>query len=211
MKTVKDKYVLVGADFAGFPLKEAVVEYLKSKGWKVTDIGVKSADEEDPEMFHRIGLKVGAKITEGEFERALLFCGTGMGIHIAASKCPGVFSGVVESVPAALRAITGNGVNVLAMGAFYVAPQMGKEIADAYLSHNLGDTYEWWPNFYEFHKLAVDELEAFDYEKFKANGFKLEHLYEVDLPDVMVSVEPSVTRYVFSERSDLVISASSLP
>ena len=82
MKTVKDKYVLVGADFAGFPLKEAVVEYLKSKGWKVTDIGVKSADEEDPEMFHRIGLKAGAKITEGEYERALLFCGTGMGIHI---------------------------------------------------------------------------------------------------------------------------------
>ena len=95
MKMIKDKEILVGADFAGFPLKEAVVEHLKSKGWKVTDIGVRSADEEDPEMFHRIGLKVDAKISEGEFERALIFCGTGMGIHIAASKCPGVFSGVV--------------------------------------------------------------------------------------------------------------------
>ena len=84
-------------------------------------------------MFHRIGLKVGAKISEGEFERALLFCGTGMGIHIAASKCPGVHAGVVEIVPAALRAITGNGVNVLAMGAFYVAPQMGKDIVDAFI------------------------------------------------------------------------------
>ena len=122
MKMVKDKQVLVGADFAGFPLKEAVVEHLRNKGWTVTDIGVKSADEKEPEMFHRIGLKVGAKISEGEFERALIFCGTGMGIHIAASKCPGVHAGVVESVPAALRAITGNGVNVLAMGAFYVAP-----------------------------------------------------------------------------------------
>ena len=48
-----------------------------------------------------------------------------------------------------------------------------------------GDGYEWWPNFYEFHELAVKELEAFDYDKFKANGFKLEHLYEVDLPDMM--------------------------
>ena len=133
MKTVKDKCVLVGADFAGFPLKEAVVEHLKKNGWEVTDIGVKSADEENPEMFHRIGLKVGAKITEKEFERALIFCGTGMGIHIAASKCPGVHAGVVESVPAALRAITGNNVNVLAMGSFYVAPQMGIEIADAFL------------------------------------------------------------------------------
>lgn len=185
MKTIKDKQILVGADFAGFPLKEAVVEHLKAKGWTVTDIGVRSADEEDPEMFHRIGLKVGAKISEREFERALLFCGTGMGIHIAASKCPGVHAGVVESVPAALRAITGNGVNVLAMGAFYVAPQMGKDIADAYLSHNLGDGYEWWPNFYEFHKLAIDELDAFDYEKFRKNGFEVERLgdYPLELMD----------------------------
>ena len=176
MKMVKDKEILVGADFAGFPLKEAVVAHLKSKGWKVTDIGVKSADEENPEMFHRIGLKVGAKISEKEFERALLFCGTGMGIHIAASKCPDVHAGVVESVPAALRAITGNGVNVLAMGAFYVAPQMGKDIADAYLNAELGSGYEWWPNFYEFHKLAIDELNAFDYEEFKANGFEVKNL-----------------------------------
>lgn len=185
MKMVKDKQILVGADFAGFPLKEAIVEHLKKKGWTVTDIGVRSADEEDPEMFHRIGLKVGAKISEGEFERALIFCGTGMGIHIAASKCPGVHAGVVESVPAALRAITGNGVNVLAMGAFYVAPQMGKDIVDAYLSNELGSGYEWWPNFYEFHKLAIDELNAFDYEKFKANGFEVERLgdYPLELMD----------------------------
>ena len=142
-------------------------------------------------MFHRIGLRVGAKIAEGEYERALIFCGTGMGIHIAASKCPHVHAAVVESVPAGLRCITGNNCNVLAMGGFYVAPQMGIEIAEAFLSNDLGTGYEWWPNFYEFHKLAVDELEAFDYEKFKANGFKLEHLYEVDLPDVMNTSNPA--------------------
>lgn len=182
MKTIKEKEILVGADFAGFPLKEAVVGHLKKYGWKVTDIGVRSEQDEDTElMFHRIGLRAGAMISEKEFERALLFCGTGMGIHIAASKCPGVFSGVVESVPAALRAITGNGVNVLAMGAFYVSPKMGCDIADAFLSHNLGDGYEWWPNFYEFHKLACDELEAFDYEKYKKDGFRLEHLGDYPL------------------------------
>lgn len=184
MKKIADKEILVGADFAGFPLKEAVVVHLKEYGWKVTDVGVRSPQDEVTDlMFHRIGLRVGAMISEKEFERALIFCGTGMGIHIAASKCPGVFSGVVESVPAALRAITGNGVNVLAMGAFYVAPKMGCDIADAYLSHNLGDGYEWWPNFYEFHKLACDELDAFDYETYKKNGFKLEHLgdYPLDL------------------------------
>ena len=186
MKTIKDKQILVGADFAGFPLKEAVVKHLKEYGWTVTDVGVSSEEDSDTDlMFHRIGLRVGSMVSEGEFERALLFCGTGMGIHIAASKCPGVSAGVVESVPAALRAITGNGVNVLAMGAFYVAPKMGCDIADAYLSHNLGDGYEWWPNFYEFHKLACDELDTFDYEKYKANGFKLEHMgdYPLELVD----------------------------
>ena len=40
MKTIKDKQILVGADFAGFPLKEAVVAHLKKKGWTVTDVGV---------------------------------------------------------------------------------------------------------------------------------------------------------------------------
>lgn len=187
MKTIKDKQLLVGADFAGYPLKEAVVEYLKSKGWTITDVGVHAdSDPNDTDlMFHRVGLRVGSMISEKEFERALIFCGTGMGIHIAASKCPGVHAGVVESVPAALRAITGNGVNVLAMGAFYVAPQMGKDIADAYLNAELGTGYEWWPNFYEFHKLAIDELNAFDYEKYKANGFKVVKLgdYPLELMD----------------------------
>ena len=179
MNMVKDKKLVVGADFAGFPLKEAVVAHLKEKGWEILDLGVQAGDDPDVNtdlMFHRVGLRVGAEISEGNYERALLFCGTGMGIHIAASKCPHVHAGVVESVPAALRAITGNGVNVLAMGAFYVAPQMGCDIADAYLNAELGSGYEWWTNFYEFHKLAIDELEAFDYEEYKKNGFKVNKL-----------------------------------
>ncbi len=158
MKTVKNKEILVGADFAGYPLKEAVVAHLKAKGWKITDVGVKAdSDPDDTDlMFHRIGLR-------------------------AASKCPHVHAGVVESVPAALRAITGNGVNVLAMGAFYVAPAMGCDIADAYLNAELGSGYEWWKNFYEFHKLAIDELEAFDYEEYKKNGFKVKKLGDYPL------------------------------
>jgi len=182
MRMVRDKQLLVGADFAGYPLKEAVVKHLRENGWEITDVGVHSLQDDDTDlMFHRVGLRVGAMIAEREFERALIFCGTGMGIHIAASKCPHVHAGVVESVPAALRAITGNGVNVLAMGAFYVAPQMGIDIAEAYLNADLGSGYEWWHNFYEFHKLAIDELEAFDYEAYKNNGFKIEHLGDYPL------------------------------
>ncbi|MGN1077016.1 MAG: RpiB/LacA/LacB family sugar-phosphate isomerase, partial [Candidatus Gallimonas sp.] len=54
MKTVKEKYLVVGADFAGYPLKEAVCEHLRKKGWKITDLGVtKDSDPNDTDnMFH---------------------------------------------------------------------------------------------------------------------------------------------------------------
>ena len=58
---------------------------------------------------------------------------------------------------------------------------MGIDIAEAYLNAELGSGYEWWHNFYEFHKLAIDELEAFNYEEFKANGFKVNKLGDFDL------------------------------
>ena len=56
MKTIKNKELLVGADFAGYPLKEAVCEHLRKKGWKITDVGVKSdSDPDDTDlMFHRV-------------------------------------------------------------------------------------------------------------------------------------------------------------
>ena len=150
MKTIKDKYLLVGADTAGFPIKEAVVAHLKAQGWTIEDIGVTDYERDKDDlnlMFHRVGLRVGAKIASGEYERAMVFCGTGMGIHIAASKCPHVHAGVVESPQAAERAAKGNGVNVLAMGAFYVTPELGKQCADAYLYNDFGSGWEWWPDF----------------------------------------------------------------
>lgn len=62
MKMVKDKKLVVGADFAGYLLKEAVCEHLRKKGWEITDIGVKAdSDPNDTDlMFHRVGLRVGA-------------------------------------------------------------------------------------------------------------------------------------------------------
>jgi hypothetical protein len=52
MKTVKDKYLVVGADFAGFPLKEVVVEHLTKKGWNILDLGVKKdSDPNDTDLI----------------------------------------------------------------------------------------------------------------------------------------------------------------
>ena len=170
MKLIKDRQVVVSADFAGFPLKEAVKEHLESRGWTVTDL---TPVLEDSPMYHRAGFMAGAKIAEREFEKALVFCGTGMGIHVAASKCPSVHAAVVESVPSARRASTANNCNVLAMGAFYIAPRLGMAMADAFLESSFGDGYEDWEGFAEYHQIGFDECETFDYEAYKANGFQV--------------------------------------
>ncbi|MBQ2086437.1 MAG: RpiB/LacA/LacB family sugar-phosphate isomerase [Oscillospiraceae bacterium] len=193
MKTIKDKYIVMGSDGAGFPLKEAVKMHLEDLGWTVEDVGVKSLDG-PTEMFNRVGFRVGAKISEGEYEKGLVFCGTGMGIHVAAGKCPHVQAGVVESVPAGKRAAAANNLNVLSMGAQYVSPAMAIEIVDEFLSTPFGGDYG--EAFLAMHKLAWEEIDEFDYEAFKANGFEPIHKYDVEfkpggfLPKGMVTYKP---------------------
>jgi RpiB/LacA/LacB family sugar-phosphate isomerase len=182
MRTTQDKHVIVGADFAGFKLKEAVKRHLEERGWTVTDL---TPTAEDVPMYHRVGFLVGSQISEREFEKGLAFCGSGMGIHIAASKCPHVHAAVCESVPAARRAATANNANLLAIGAFFTAPRLASAMADAFLEHSLGDGYEEWDGFYDYHRIGFDECETFDYEAYKANGFRV-----VDPQEALLGPEP---------------------
>lgn len=183
MNTVSDRHVVVGADFAGFQLKESVKGHLEERGWKVADM---TPNLHDLPMYHRVGFLVGAQIAERTFEKGLIFCGSGMGIHIAASKCPHVHAAVCESVPAALRAATANNANVLAIGAFFTAPRLASSMADAFLEHSLGEGYEAWEGFYDYHKIGFDECESFDYEAYKANGFHV-----VDPREAKLGPEPA--------------------
>lgn len=172
MKLAADKYVVMGADFAGFPLKEAVKRHLIERGWAVEDVTPELAEAP---MYHRAGFLIGSKIAEGEYEKALAFCGSGMGIHIAASKVPRVHAAVAESVPAARRAATANHANLLAMGAYWTGPRLGEAIADAFLESTFGQGYEDWDGFYEYHRIGYEECENFDYEAYKANGFQVDN------------------------------------
>lgn len=172
------KRVVLGADFAGFPLKEAVKAHLLQRGWDVTDL---TPTTEESDMYHRVGFAVGAQVSEGNFKKGLIFCGSGMGIHVAASKCPHVHAAVCESLASAKRAATANNCNVMAMGAFFTGPELGMAMADAFLENDLGDGYEDWDGFYEYHKLGYDECEDFDYEAYRSNGFRLPSAPEVPL------------------------------
>ena len=173
------KKIIIAAEESALHLKEKLVAFMAEKGYDFTDA------TQGAMTYVEVGSAVGKAVSAKEYDLGIVLCGSGMGVNLVANRYSGVYCGLCESLHTAKMARTITNCNVLAMGGFYVAPQMGIEIAEAYLNHNLGDGYEWWPNFYEFHELAVKELEAFDYDKFKANGFKLEHLYEVDLPDMM--------------------------
>lgn len=178
MKHAKNKQVVVGADFAGYPLKEHVKKHLQDNGWEVTDL---TPDPDGAPMYHRVGFMLGARIAEREFDKALAFCGSGMGIHVAASKVPHVHAAVAESVHTARRAATANGCNLLAMGGFWTGPRLGQAMADAFLGAELGDDYEDWDGFYEYHKIGFDECEEFDYQVYKDNGFAVVNPREAEL------------------------------
>lgn len=185
MNMVKDKKLLVGADFAGFPLKEAVVAHLKKKGWDITDVGVRSPQDEDTDLcsiasacgrfaHRRMGVREGADLLAAPVWASIS----------RRANVPTYMQAWSSRYRRAAR-YHGQRRQCPGDGAFYVAPQMGIDIAEAYLNAELGTGYEWWHNFYEFHKLAIDELEAFDYEEYKANGFKVKHLgdYPLTLED----------------------------
>ncbi len=147
---MKTKKVIMGADAAGFDLKESVKIYLIKKGYEITDVGV--TDQNNPMPFYEVGFRVGRAVSKKEYERGLLFCGSGMGIHLAAAKFPGVQCAVCESISSAKRCVIANNCNIMAMGGFYVAAYTGRLMAEEFLSHDFGD--EQTQEFIEFHLKA---------------------------------------------------------
>ena len=157
MLTVKDKQVVVGADFAGHPLKEAVKAHLEERGWTVTDL---TPDAESAPMYHRVGFALGAQIAEGKFERALAFCGTGMGMSLVANKFDGIYAACVESVYGAKMCRAINNANILTMGGWIIGPEMGVEMVKAFL--NTGFTQDLEPWRAEFLTKAFDIVKGMD-------------------------------------------------
>lgn len=158
---MKTKRVIIGADIAGFDLKEAVKTHLLQLGYDIVDVGMTDKEQKIP--FQEVGFRVGRAVSKGEFERGLLFCGSGMGIHLAAAKFPGVMSAVCESIPAAKRCVVANNCNILAMGGFYVAPYTGCQMAEEFLSGTFGEGQT--ERFIAFHESAYNEIMAHDYLK----------------------------------------------
>lgn len=129
-----DKRMIIGSDRSGFPLKEAIKTYLTDKGYQIEDVGM--LDEESFQAFYQVAPKAARKIQHGEYDRAILCCGTGAGMAMVANKFKGVYAVVVESSYTAKMSKIVNNANVLAMGGWVIAPQQAFDMIDQWLDAN---------------------------------------------------------------------------
>jgi ribose 5-phosphate isomerase B len=123
--------IAVGADHLGFPLKESVKRHLEGLGHEVVDFGV---GDDRPVDYPDVALVVAREVAEEHFERAILVCGTGIGMAITANKVPGVRAASVADPYSAERARASNNAQVLCLGARVVAPQVADILVDHWLA-----------------------------------------------------------------------------
>lgn len=123
--------IVVAGDPWGLELKNAVKKHLVELGHEVIDVG---GSETEPANYYDAAVVAAKKIQNGEAARAVLCCGTGMGMAIVANKFKGIYASVVESVLAARLCRAVNNSNVLAMGSLLMTPFVALQAVDAWLN-----------------------------------------------------------------------------
>jgi len=129
------KTIAVGSDDAGYQLKEALKRFLEAEGHTVMDYG---SESEEPVDYPDVALVVARAVARGEHDRAILVCGTGIGMAITANKVPGVYATVAHDPYSASKARTSNNTQVLALGARVVAPELAQTLVGIWLSAEFG-------------------------------------------------------------------------
>lgn len=120
----------IASEHAGYGLKEDIVKYLTQKGYHIEDLGVKS---DEPTDYPYIAAGLAERVAEGEFDRGILICGTGIGMAMAAGKVPGVRAGLCTDPFMAKMTREHNNANVLCLGAWITGLKLSFAIVDAYL------------------------------------------------------------------------------
>jgi ribose 5-phosphate isomerase B len=122
--------IALGADHAGFQLKDRIAAHLAERGVAVVDLGTNSADRVDYPDF---GEAVGHAVVEGRAQLGIAVCGSGLGICMAANKVPGVRAAAVHDVTSARLTRQHNDANVLCFGERLIGPDVALEAVDAWL------------------------------------------------------------------------------
>lgn len=120
-----------GSDHAAIELKNCLLEHLKERGFECVDFGASSPQEKVD--YPVPGRKVAEAIKNGEIDRGVLVCGTGVGISLAANKVPGIRAGVCSEPYTARMIAEHNDCQIVAMGARVVGTELAKLICDAFV------------------------------------------------------------------------------
>lgn len=127
--------IAIGFDHAGFPLKQTVLDAVREAGHEPIDKGTNSADSVD---FPDFAEAVGHAIQNGEAERGIIVCGSGVGACIAANKMKGVYASICHDTYSAAQGVAHDDMNVLCLGGRVIGP----ELANALISAFLGAEYQ---------------------------------------------------------------------
>jgi len=128
--TTRFPTLVLGADHAGFPLKEAVKQFLERQGLSLQDLGTHHPESADYPDFARA---VAQAVTRGDGALGLLFCKTGIGMSIAANKIPGARAALATSLETATLARQHNNANILCLGAASVSTDAAPGLVAAFL------------------------------------------------------------------------------
>ena len=123
--------IAIGSDHGGYALKQSVVKYLEEKGYEVKDFGTNSLDSCDYPIF---GRAVAKAVANGECEKGIVICTTGIGISITANKVAGIRCALCSDTLSAKMTRLHNDANVLAMGAGIVGNNLALDIVETFLT-----------------------------------------------------------------------------
>ena len=123
--------IALGSDQAGYDLKQIIMKRLEERGLEYKDYGSYSADPVDYPIY---GKKVAHAIVDGECDKGILICGTGIGISITANKVPGIRAALCTDCFCAEATRLHNDANILCMGGRVVGPGLAVKITDTFLN-----------------------------------------------------------------------------
>jgi len=123
--------IALACDHAGFVIKKTILETIQAAGHEVLDLGT---DSPEPVDYPDFAEKLGRAIQQGQAERGILLCGSGVGACIAANKLRGVYACVCHDIYSAHQSVEHDDMNVLCLGARIIGPEPAKEIVQAFLA-----------------------------------------------------------------------------
>ena len=123
--------IIIGSDHGGYELRKELAEHLREKGFTVEETGSINGESVD---YPNVAEEVCGKVISGEAEKAVLICGTGIGISIAANKIDGIRAALCTDCYMAKYTRLHNNANVLCLGGRVIGPGLACEIADTFFS-----------------------------------------------------------------------------